>query len=570
MGTPSAPQVAVRVTGTRGRGQAGLVEAMADASPPPETVTVLFTDLVDSTALTSRLGPVRGDALLRDHRDALTEVVEEAGGRVVKSLGDGVMAAFGSASAAIECGVAMQQRETGTGRHGVDRLAVRIGIASGDVVADRGDYSGAPVVQAARLCDAARGGQILATELVGLMAASRTNARLSRVGELELKGLPEPVPAVEVAWAPDPRAGARSGTQDALLEREQVADELAALVEAAAGGRGGLVVLDGPAGIGKTRCVGLAAELAGAAGLAVLQARGAELEVDYGWGIVRQVFERWLAERTDTEREAALRGPAAAAAPALGQAVAGEDADPFSTIHGLYWLAVNAAELSPLALLVDDAQWADEASLRWLAYVAARLSELPLALVLAIRRPDPSADRDLLVRIAAEPASRAHRLAPMSADAIRALLLARAGLGDNPELVSACADATGGNPFLLRALLDDLAEVATGAPPDPAAVRLLQPEAVSRSVLLRLGRRPRTRGRWPAAWPCSAARPRSGARPHSPASTPSGPPPPPPGSLRPGSPRTASRPRSRTRSCTARSSATSPRSSGPPGTRGPR
>jgi hypothetical protein len=173
---------------------------------------------------------------------------------------------------------------------------------------------------------------------------------------------------------------------------------------------------------------------------------------------------------------------------ALGRGASVGDRDPFAIVHALSWLAANAADGSPLALVVDDAQWADEASLRWLTYLAPRAQQLSLALLIAVRRPDPAADREPLQRLEAERSAQILRPMPLTPGATRELVDQRPRLADRPELALACHAASGGNPFLLGALLDDLSEQAIGEPPDPDGVRALRPAEITRSVLLRLGR----------------------------------------------------------------------------------
>ena len=202
---------------------------MSQGSNSTETITLLFTDLVGSTELMAGLEADVADTVRRDHFARLQVCVDRAGGRLVKNLGDGVMAVFGSSSAAIECAVGMQQDvERAARRHGV-ALRIRIGVAAGDVLVEDGDCFGSPVVEGARLCDLAKGGQILATEIVGRMASGRSKARLAALGEMELKGLPEPVPVVEVGWS-------ASRATAGLLER---AEELERLDGRLRGGRGG-------------------------------------------------------------------------------------------------------------------------------------------------------------------------------------------------------------------------------------------------------------------------------------------------------------------------------------------
>ena len=157
---------------------------------PGATVSVLFTDLVGSTELLSRVGAERGEELRREHFGALrTPLVD--GGREVKNLGDGLMVVFESVTAALNCAIAMQQAIELRNRDSDVELAVRIGLSTGEADVDEDDYFGAPVVEAARLCARADGGEILVNDVVRLLAGSRGGFGFEPVGQLELKGLDE-------------------------------------------------------------------------------------------------------------------------------------------------------------------------------------------------------------------------------------------------------------------------------------------------------------------------------------------------------------------------------------------
>ena len=135
-----------------------------------ETVTIVITDLVGSTALESRVGPVVSEELRQEHFGLLREVIAEAGGREVKNTGDGLMVAFASAAAAVSCAVSAQQRFEWRNRSAGEPLLVKAGVSSGDASTAEGDVFGMPVIEAARLCDRCSGGQILAKELVAHLA----------------------------------------------------------------------------------------------------------------------------------------------------------------------------------------------------------------------------------------------------------------------------------------------------------------------------------------------------------------------------------------------------------------
>ena len=159
------------------------------------TGTFVFTDLVDSTAIASRLGPEAAEELRQAHFGILRSAAEHTGGFEIKSTGDGLMLMYTSPSRALSCAVGIQQ---GIERHNTrspEPLAVRIGISMGEVTEDEGDYYGDCVVEAARLCAAAEGGQILTTELLRALIGRHATHEFVSVGELELKGLPDAVPA---------------------------------------------------------------------------------------------------------------------------------------------------------------------------------------------------------------------------------------------------------------------------------------------------------------------------------------------------------------------------------------
>ena len=276
-----------------------------------------------------------------------------------------------------------------------------------------------------------------------------------------------------------------------LLERDGELDSLRSALREAADGGGRFALIEGPAGIGKTR---LLAELRSAAQedeLRVLSARGSELEREFPFGVVRQLFEPPLAAS-----EARERWLAGAAAPARAIFEVGEpesngaatDAT-FAALHGLYWLTANVAADGPVMLSVDDLHWCDRPSLRFLAYLVRRLEDMPALVGATLRSTDPGTDPALIAEIGHDPATRSIRPGPLSAAAVSELVRARLGDDAHERFSAACARVTGGNPLLLRQLLTSLE--ADGVKPDAAHVDVVAdigPRAVSRTVLLRLAR----------------------------------------------------------------------------------
>jgi class 3 adenylate cyclase len=174
-------------------------------TPSTATVTLLFTDLVNSTELLERLGDDAAEQVRRAHFRLLRDAVATCGGEEVKNLGDGLMVAFASAVDAVGCAVAMQQAvHRYNHRQGTQDLQVRVGLHVGEPIRDEDDYFGTPVVVAKRLCDRAQGGQILLSDLVRGLVGARGNFTFRDAGALPLKGLATPVAAYEVVWESAP------------------------------------------------------------------------------------------------------------------------------------------------------------------------------------------------------------------------------------------------------------------------------------------------------------------------------------------------------------------------------
>jgi len=272
-----------------------------------------------------------------------------------------------------------------------------------------------------------------------------------------------------------------------LLERS---DELARIESALAdarAGRGRFVVVEGPAGIGKTALLAAVRAVAAEDGMRVLRSRGSELEREFAFGVVRQLFEPVLVEASEVERGDLLQGAAGVAAGMLGLPGAppvgpfSPSIDPsFAILHGLYWLCANLAAAGPVCLVVDDAHWADAASLRYLAFLLTRLEELDMALVVAKRSRETGTDGELLTTMTTDPSADVVRLAPLTRAAVAQLL--EAALGETPQqaVVDTSLRVTRGMPFLVRELGEALRE--GGAQSDV--------ETVARSVRLRLLRLP--------------------------------------------------------------------------------
>ena len=289
------------------------------------------------------------------------------------------------------------------------------------------------------------------------------------------------------------------GEGDALLlERDRELERIGECLQRARQGRGGALVVEGQAGIGKTALLAVARRTAEGEGFGVLRARGAELEREFAFGVVRQLFESVVAGASEEERSQLLDGPPGVAArllglPGLGDTIATAAPiapDPsFAVLHGLYWLCANLSAERPLALVVDDAHWADGASLRFLAFLLPRLEELHVAVLLAARPAEAGESRELLAALTMDSATEVVTVGPLTTRGVATMMAVALGVEPEPEFAAACWEATGGTPFLVRtlveALLDEqIAPVAASA----AKVRDVATGTLSRWAMLRLAR----------------------------------------------------------------------------------
>lgn len=449
-----------------------------------DTLTVLFTDLVGSTALRAELGEDTAEVVRRAHDAVLAEVVAGHGGRIVKGLGDGFLATFGSAARAVAAAVGIQQ-----GVHALRfaepcvALSLRVGISLGDVTVEDADVFGAPVIEAARLCAAAEGGQILAASVVEALARGRGGHVFTPVGDLDLKGLSEPVATVEIGWErsvpergiPLPHAlSARDGAFP-FCGRAAALDLLTARWKRTLySGATSCVLIAGEPGMGKTRLASEFAQRVHTDGAVVLFGR-----CDEELGIAYQPFVEALthhAAHLDAEHlehlgarptELTRLVPDLAARFAFdGERIASGDAevDQYHLFEAVdSWLA-SAARAGGLVLVVDDIHWAARPTLLMLRHVLRSQVQCRLLIVATYR------DTDL---------DRTHPLADVLADLRRVPeveRLALDGIGlagvedmmeavnqaalDGParELAAAVHAETEGNPFFVGELFRHLAE----------------------------------------------------------------------------------------------------------------
>jgi eukaryotic-like serine/threonine-protein kinase len=490
---------------------------------------VVFSDLVNSTALLATLGDDRMDLVRRAHVTDVTEIVETAGGRLVKTLGDGAMASFESALAALRAAAEIQMAvERLDAEHGGIGIAARVGVAAGEPIPDGDDLHGMTVVIASRLSAAAGTEEVLVQDLVQALVASRDGVTLDATRDYELKGVPTPVRASTLQWRELATAtegepgGAATGAmeqsdtlttprtrlpsvlaayaEEPLIGRD---GEIAALREATAPreGRRAVVILGEP-GIGKTRHAAAAAcEAHGQGAMVVLARCPPEAVVPFEpW--VRAIGE--LARAADGAQRKALAGAAgselASLVPELSEhsgfgdragadgTVVAEGAR-YRLLRGIGAVLECAADGASLHVVLDDAHWCDPASAQALAHLFESTST-PLVLVVTAR--DGEMGRRHPVSRVLSDLRRTDdleelRLSGLDASGMAALIDAKVGRAITPGMADRLIARTAGNPFFAGELARDLdgrGALGAGEELDSAPV----PDAVAGLVEERLAR----------------------------------------------------------------------------------
>ena len=172
------------------------------ASAPDGTVTLLFSDIENSTRLNERLGDQRWLEVLGTHNSIVRAQVDEHGGYEVKSQGDGFMIAFPSARQAVRCAIDIQRALARRAANGELPVRIRIGIHTGEAIQRGGDFYGRSVAMAARIAGRAEGGEILVSSLVSGLVEPAGDIALQEAGDAVLKGLSGEQRLFRVAWGP--------------------------------------------------------------------------------------------------------------------------------------------------------------------------------------------------------------------------------------------------------------------------------------------------------------------------------------------------------------------------------
>jgi class 3 adenylate cyclase/tetratricopeptide (TPR) repeat protein len=463
----------------------------------------MFTDLVGSTEIRSRVGEDAAETLRAVHDEVLGEAITANGGQIVKHLGDGLMATFPSAAGAVAAAVAMQQElDLRNRRSDGERMQIRVGISTGDVTFDGDDCFGLPVVEAQRLEASAEPATIRCAEMVMLMARGRGGHEFASLGQLGLKGLAEPLAACEVLWSPlaqpDPPTVELGlppvfahATGLPFSGRDEVFDQLVDAWKRCVAGGFEVVLLAGEPGIGKTR---LAQELA-------VRVQGGDGRVlggrcDEDVTIPFQAFAgalEFFVRQTSPDRVLVelgeFPGDLVRIVPELDRLVDGLptalDDEPDVERYRLFqavgsWLSVGGTD-HPRLLVLDDLHWADKPTLLLLRHL---ISNPPVGLMILCTYRDTDVDRthplsSMLADFRRMPAVDRIALDGLGDSGVRELLTRTGGHEldeDGLAFAEVVQRETSGNPFFLGEVLRHLAETGALYERDGRWVSDLRPE----------------------------------------------------------------------------------------------
>jgi tetratricopeptide (TPR) repeat protein len=467
----------------------------------------LFTDVVGSTAWRARLGDAAADEREAEFERASRDVVTAEGGGVVKGLGDGVMAEFRSAIAALDAATALQ-RVAQQLRIGGEASRLRVGISSGDMVREGDDWHGTAAIEAARLCAEASGGQVLVSDSAIHLTRGRSSHTIIPVGLRALRGLESAIAVYELAWGEDrmpslPPALQRSAAAPMVGRTREIGLGETFLDAVARGGSNALLVVGEP-GIGKTRLAaaighagvlhdftvfhGHCEEGTSAPHQPIVEALSPWLEACPGAALARilgdgggELVRLWpeLPQRV----------------PSLPPPSAGEpETQRWRLMEAVTRFIATIAADHPVLLVVDDLQWAEPATVALLRHVGdAELERV--GLVMTVRSGEVQGEGGSVSRqFTTIPGLRTLTLGGLTEAEVADLVELRTGRRPTDRLSLRLKHHTDGNPFFLDALLahldelDVLRQPGDGGLTDEQLERAGVPEGVRTVVERRLDR----------------------------------------------------------------------------------
>jgi class 3 adenylate cyclase/tetratricopeptide (TPR) repeat protein len=446
-----------------------------DAGEIPEgTVTILFTDVVGSTDLTTSRGDEAAQEIMRVQRELTRLQVEEHSGHEVKGLGDGFMVAFTTARQAVACAVGIQRAldEYNRGQSLDEQVQVRIGLNTGEVIHEEEDMFGEAVNAAARIAAKAKGGQILLSEAAkGVLGRARDVELVDR-GRFRLKGFPERWRLFEVVWQEETAVGPALLERTPFVGRETERAELRRCLDQVAKGQGALVMIGGEPGVGKTR---LAEEL-----MAEARQRGMTAFIGHCYemeGAPPYIpFVEILEAASRVVPPEALREALGDSAPEVAKLMpelrrlfpdipASPELPPEQErrylFNGMRDFVARTGRNQPVVYVLDDLHWATDASLLLLQHLAQQLHEMPVLIIGTYRDVELDVARPLARALEELTRQRlAHRLhvKRLPEAGVSAMLRALSGQEPPKPLVDTIYSETEGNPFFVEEVFQHLAE----------------------------------------------------------------------------------------------------------------
>jgi class 3 adenylate cyclase/tetratricopeptide (TPR) repeat protein len=440
---------------------------------PEGTVTVLSTDLVGSTLLNQRLGDEAATALEREIAELANIHIEKQRGVMITYAGDGLMVAFQSARRAVACAQEIQRGIARLNRSRPDLgLQLRMGLHTGEVVNDEGGLHGETLIIAKRIESVAPGESVYASDTVrGVLGTAR--GELEDRGEFELKGIDAPWRLWEVPWQDSESTGVLpSFARTPFIARGPERARLMRAVEQVLEGRGGLLLVAGEAGVGKTRLIEETNAEAQRLGLRVLVGRCVDQQgappylptIEHIEEAARQVTPEVLrlALGENAPEIAKLMPELRLRFSDIPEPVAlPPEQERRYLLRGVSEFVERSARITPLVLVFEDLHWADESTLLLIQHLAQRLPQVPVLVVGTYRDSELKPGRPLAQIL---PALLRQRLAEeivlrrFTKDGVTALLEGRAGSKPPAALVDLVYSETEGNPFFVEEVFRHLHE----------------------------------------------------------------------------------------------------------------
>jgi len=435
------------------------------------TVTLLFTDVEGSTALSSRSGDAAGRAVLRASEEVIRQQVAAHGGREIKSLGDGLMVAFSSARRAVGCAVEIQKALDANQRSSDNGLPVRMGLNAGEALHEGDDLFGSAVNAAARIAAKAKGGEILVSEVVKTLAGRVPEVDFVDRGRVKLKGFDNRFRVYEVAWKKDP-AAVQPFDRTPFVGRAAERAQLCSFLDDLARRRGGVVAIGGEPGIGKTRLTEEVAHDALKRGHRVLMGRCYESEGAPPYIPFVEIIESAMRDESPETLRHALGDAAGEIAKIVPQlrTVIDDIPSPLELpaeqerrylFNSLWEFIERAAATTPLVLILDDVHWADESTLLAADHIAQRLKNVPVLVLATYRDTELEITRPLARTLESLMRQQhAHRISlkRLPEEGVRSMLHVMSGQEPPSALVETIYRETDGNPFFAEEVFKHLSE----------------------------------------------------------------------------------------------------------------